>query len=101
MAILGTLLKKGIRLRESLEQQYTSKEDLQKNELRKLLIHARQTSFGKKFGFAFILNILNLGIIDTMRSLKSRFLFSITIKYSMNGGVGRRMVSVMFVGLIR
>jgi len=55
MAILGTLLKKGIRLRESLEQQYTSKEDLQKNELRKLLIHARQTSFGKKFGFAFIL----------------------------------------------
>ena len=30
MAILGTLLKKGIRLREMMEQEYTSPFDLQK-----------------------------------------------------------------------
>ncbi|MEQ8241535.1 MAG: GH3 auxin-responsive promoter family protein, partial [Cyclobacteriaceae bacterium] len=58
MAILGTLLKKGIRLRESLEQQYTSKEDLQKNELRKLLIHTRHTAFGKEYNFSSILKAL-------------------------------------------
>jgi hypothetical protein len=36
MAILGTLLKKGIRLREMLEQDYTSPFDLQKKELKEL-----------------------------------------------------------------
>ncbi|RED97511.1 GH3 family domain-containing protein [Marinoscillum furvescens] len=51
MAILGTLLKKGIILRESLEQQYTSPFDLQKQELRKLLIHSQHTEFGKYFRF--------------------------------------------------
>ena len=43
MAILGTLLKKGIRLREMLEQEYTSPFDLQKKELKELLITASQT----------------------------------------------------------
>mgnify|MGYP003513047187 FL=1 len=47
MAILGTLLKKGIRLREMLEQEYTSPFDLQKKELKELLITASQTEFGK------------------------------------------------------
>lgn len=55
MAILGTLLKKGISLRESLEQQYTSPLDLQKQELRSLLIHAQNTKFGKHYHFAEIL----------------------------------------------
>ncbi len=55
MAILGTLLKKGITLRESLEQQYTSPIDLQKQELRKLLIHAQDTSFGKAYRFKDVL----------------------------------------------
>lgn len=55
MAILGTLLKRGITLRESLEQQYTSAFELQKQELRKLLIHSQQTSFGKHFDFHSIL----------------------------------------------
>ena len=56
MAILGTLLKKGIRIREMLEQEYTSPFDLQKKELKELLITASQTEFGKYYNFADILN---------------------------------------------
>ena len=37
MAILSNLLKKGIRLRDSLEQEYASPLDLQKEQLKKLL----------------------------------------------------------------
>ena len=51
MAIIGTLLKKGILLRESLEQQYTSPHELQKQELRKLMIHCRHTQFGRHYHF--------------------------------------------------
>lgn len=57
MALLGTLLKKGIILRESLEQQYTSAFELQKQELRKLLIHSQHTRFGSFFGFNEILRL--------------------------------------------
>lgn len=52
MAILGTLLKRGIMLRESMEQQFTSSFDLQKAELRKLMIHTQGTQFGKTYQFA-------------------------------------------------
>lgn len=55
MAILGTLLKKGIMLRESLEQMYTSPFDLQKQELRNLLIHCQDTQFGKAYDFDKVL----------------------------------------------
>lgn len=55
MAILGTLLKKGITLRESLEQLYASPIDLQKQTLRNLLIHTRQTHFGQAYNFTSIL----------------------------------------------
>ncbi len=55
MAILGTLLKKGITLRESLEQLYSSPIELQKKELRNLLIHAQLTSFGQANHFNEIL----------------------------------------------
>ncbi len=55
MAIVGTLLKKGINIRESLEQLYTSDGDLQKQELRKLLIHCQDTKFGKAYHFESIL----------------------------------------------
>jgi hypothetical protein len=55
MAILGTLLKKGIRLREMMEQEYTSPFDLQKKELKELLISASQTDFGKYYNFQDIL----------------------------------------------
>lgn len=56
MAILGTLLKKGITLRESLEQMYSSPEDLQKQELRNLLIHGQPTAFGTNYQFTQILS---------------------------------------------
>lgn len=56
MAILGNLIKKGIILRESLEQQYTNPSELQKHQLRKLLIAARNTEFGKKYNFKYILD---------------------------------------------
>lgn len=56
MAILGNLIKKGIILRKSLEQQYSNPTDLQKHELRKLLIAARDTEFGKKYNFKYILD---------------------------------------------
>lgn len=64
MAILGTLLKKGITLGESLEQQYTSPLDLQKQELRKLLIHSKQTRFGEKYQFGTILKSFKKGRVD-------------------------------------
>ena len=56
MAILGTLLKKGIKLRENLEQEYSSPTELQKRELKELLITASQTEFGKYYDFPEILN---------------------------------------------
>ncbi|MBS9522868.1 GH3 auxin-responsive promoter family protein [Litoribacter ruber] len=52
MAILGTLLKRGIRLRESLEQEYSSPIELQKRELKKLMIAASKTEFGRQYGFS-------------------------------------------------
>lgn len=55
MPILGTLLKKGIRIRESLEQDYTNPYDLQKSVLKELMISASQTKFGKNYKFAEIL----------------------------------------------
>lgn len=55
MAILGTLLKKGIKLRENLEQEYSSPAELQKKELKDLLITASQTEFGKYYSFQKIL----------------------------------------------
>lgn len=55
MPILGTLLKKGIRIRESLEQEYSNPFDLQKEELKKLLISASQTLFGNYYSFNKIL----------------------------------------------
>lgn len=55
MAILGELLKKGIRIREMLEQEYSSPFDLQKKELKELLIAASQTEFGKHYNFYNIL----------------------------------------------
>lgn len=55
MPLLGNLLKKGIKIRESLEQEYSSPFELQKNELRKLLITASSTQFGKHYNFKKIL----------------------------------------------
>ena len=55
MAILGTLLKKGIKIRESLDQEFSSPFDLQKLELKKLLLTAEGTKFGRQYNFWQIL----------------------------------------------
>ena len=55
MAIIGNLIKRGIRLRESLEQEFTSPFELQKQELKKLIIAARNTQFGNQYNFKTIL----------------------------------------------
>lgn len=56
MAILGNLIRKGIIYSKSLEQQYTNPAELQKHELRKLLIAATETEFGRKHHFKTILS---------------------------------------------
>ena len=56
MPLLATLLKKGIRIRESLDQEYSSPFELQKLELKKLLITANLTEFGRKYCFWEVLN---------------------------------------------
>jgi len=61
MAILGTLLKKGVHLREMMEQEYTSPFDLQKKELKELLMEASHTEFGKYYNFQEILNAFRKG----------------------------------------
>jgi hypothetical protein len=61
MAIIGTLLKKGIRIREMMDQEYSSPFDLQKKELKELLIEADQTEFGKHYNFADILKEFRKG----------------------------------------
>lgn len=71
MAILGTLLKKGIRLRVSLEQEYGSPIELQKEELKKLLIRASSTEIGKKYGFKLILREFKKPNNDFYRAFSS------------------------------
>ncbi len=72
MAILGTLLKKGIMLRESLEQLYTSSLDLQKQELRNLLINCQDTQFGETYSFKTILSSFKGGKDDFYHTFKSQ-----------------------------
>jgi len=61
MAIIGTLLKKGIKLRENLHQEYSSPFELQKQELKELMITASQTEFGKYYDFDGILGKFRRG----------------------------------------
>ncbi len=70
MAILGTLLKKGIKLRENLEQEYTSPFELQKKELKELMITASQTEFGKYYDFHPILEQFRRGHRDFYSAYK-------------------------------
>ncbi len=55
MPILGTLLKKGIKLRETRDQEYSSPFELQKLELKKLMLSASDTLIGKAYRFIEIL----------------------------------------------
>ncbi len=55
MTILGSILKKGIKLSAVAEKEKSSPENQQLRELRKLLTAARNTAFGQKFGFDTVL----------------------------------------------
>ena len=72
MAILGTLLKKGIRIREMLEQEYTAPFDLQKKELKELLITASQTEFGKYHNFSEVLHGFRKGDKEFYKRFKNQ-----------------------------
>lgn len=61
MAILGTLLKRSLKLRENLEQEYSSPFELQKNVLKDLLITASDTEFGRYYHFSDILRYFRKG----------------------------------------
>ena len=90
MAILGTLLKKGIRIREMLEQEYTSSYDLQKKELKELLITANGTEFGKYYNFSEILNGFRKTIRNSTDASSQKFPFIHTTKCITTGGNLRR-----------
>ncbi|OOG71923.1 GH3 auxin-responsive promoter family protein [Algoriphagus sp. A40] len=72
MAIISTLLKKGIRLRESLDQEYSSPIDLQKTQLKKLLLKAEKTEIGKKYDFHGILTAFREGDSEFYERYKSQ-----------------------------
>ena len=72
MAILGSLLKKGIKLRDRLHQEFSSPVELQKNELRELLIEAHDTEFGRYYEFKEILKSFRFGHRDFYKAFKSR-----------------------------
>jgi hypothetical protein len=72
MAILGSLLKKGIKIRESIEQGTIEPVKLQGNELRKLLSKAQQTAFGKDFRFEEVLSEGNRDPKRLYKAFKSR-----------------------------
>lgn len=71
MAIISTLLKKGIRLRESLEQEYSSPLDLQKQQLKKLLLKSERTEIGIKYNFQSILKAFRQGQHDFYERYKT------------------------------
>jgi hypothetical protein len=71
MAILGTLIKKGIKLRENLDQEYSSSFELQKKELKELLITASQTEFGKYYNFDDILKHFRKGNKEFYKAFKN------------------------------
>ncbi|MGK7397594.1 MAG: GH3 family domain-containing protein [Candidatus Cyclobacteriaceae bacterium M3_2C_046] len=73
MPIIGKLLKNGIKIRESIEQEYSSPFDLQKSELRKILISARETRFGRHHNFKEILkNFKSPAMHQFYRSFKEQ-----------------------------
>ncbi len=51
MSLIGSILKKGIVLRQNLEQKYSYPLDLQKAQLKKLMIAAKNTKFGIHYNF--------------------------------------------------
>ncbi|MEN2283652.1 GH3 auxin-responsive promoter family protein [Algoriphagus sp. SE2] len=72
MAIISTLLKSGIRLRESLEQEYSMPLELQRATLKKLLIKASRTAIAEKYDFSFILRGFKLNNHEFYKRYKAQ-----------------------------
>ncbi len=72
MAIISTLLKKGVRLGESLEQEYSNPLELQQRQLKKLLIRSSRTAIARKYDFAYILQGFRLGNDEFYRRYQSQ-----------------------------
>ncbi len=72
MAILGSLLKKGIKIRESIEQGTEEPLKLQGSQLRKLLSKAQETAFGQDFEFEKVLSEGNKDPRRLYEAFKSR-----------------------------
>lgn len=60
MAIIGKLIKAGIDLTAKLQSKEDNPKDSQENQLRELLSQAKNTAFGKYYGFEEILKLPNL-----------------------------------------
>lgn len=56
MPLLGVLIKQSLKISSRVRLRYQSLAFYQKRELRKLLVKAKQTSFGKEFNFSHILD---------------------------------------------
>ncbi|WP_026998766.1 GH3 family domain-containing protein [Eisenibacter elegans] len=72
MAILGTLLKQGIKLRRSIEQDNKPPLSLQARQLYQLLSAARGTAFGKYYDFDAILDMYPQGVQAFMQAYQER-----------------------------
>jgi len=102
MPILGTILKKGIKLRETLEQDFTSPFDLQKQELSQLLISARNTQIGREYDFVSVLEeFRNDNPHAFFEKFKEQVITCDYDKIDENGGKKLGQESQMLFGLVK
>jgi hypothetical protein len=83
MALLGVLLKNGVKLGKAIEQEQKSPFKLQRKQLRKLLREAQFTDIGRKYKFAEILESLSLLSLSDKRLFYTLFKKNVPI-YSYN-----------------
>lgn len=83
MAILGSLLKNGVKLGKAIEQDNKSPFKLQKKQLKKLLKEAMFTQIGKKYKFEEVLESLSLLSLSGKKEFYSRYKANVPI-YSYN-----------------
>jgi hypothetical protein len=83
MAILGALLKNGVKLGKAIEQENKSPFKLQKKQLKKLLKMSMFTEIGKKYHFDRVLAPLSLLSLSNKREFYNRYKKNVPI-YSYN-----------------
>ena len=81
MAILGSIIKTAIDLRGAIVSEKSPVES-QREVLKNLLEKAKETAFGKYYGFAHIRKL--------KKSLPKKYLILIIIKWRPNGGARHR-----------